>query len=742
LNRVRQTAGIPAEIGRPRARLEDQRLVTGAGRFVADLHPAACLHVEFLRSPYARGAITTLGIEAAQAAPGVHAVLTGADTRDLGEAAVNRIAPDMHAPPYVILAEREVRAVGQPIAAVIADSVNAARNAIELIDLSIETIPEAPPRTAFARAWRSGDNDAAFAAAHLVVRARVNHARVAPAPLEARAVLADWSQERALLTVWLSTQTPHRARSDLAAILGLDAKQIRVIAPDVGGAFGGKASLYPEEALVAFAAMRLGRPVKWCATRGEDLLAATHGRGASSEGELALAADGRILGLRARLEFPLGHWLPFSAAIPANNAGRILPGPYLVGAVDIAASAKCSDTAAVGIYRGAGRPEAAMLMERLLDQAARALALDPLELRRRNIVKHLPHRTPTGELVDSGDFAALLDHTEARAGYHERLAARDRARADGAICGIGAALYIEPCGQGWESATVTLQPDGAVIAASGSSAQGQGHETAYAQIVADALSIPPEQVLIRHGDTESAPTGIGALASRSIAIGGSAMLQAAEQLRTQALAVAATLLNTAPDRVELDADGFRARDDATRRADWRMIAAQRRLEASVVYHAPGEAWSSGCCIASVAIDRATGVVTVDRIVWTDDAGVIVNKLLAEGQLIGGLAQGLGEALFERLVYDDGQLLTGSLMDYALPRARDMPPVDLESIATPTPMNALGAKGVGEAGCIGVPAAIANAVADALGPFGLTDIDLPLTSEGIWRIIHRQRGDAT
>lgn len=728
-------------IGESRRRVEDARLVTGAGCFVDDLAPPGCLHLEFFRSPYARGAITRVETSGTAASPGVHAVLTGADTRHLGSAAVNRIAPDMHVPPFVILAERTVSAVGQPIAAVIADSVDAARDAIELIDLSIETVEAQPPRQAFTRAWRSGDIDAAFGAAHVVVRTRVAHARVAPAPLEPRVTLAHW--DGATLTIWLSTQTPHRARSDLAAILGIDAAKIRVIAPDVGGAFGGKASLYPEDALVAFAAMKLGQPVKWRATRGEDLLAATQGRGATSEGELALAADGRILGLRARCDFPLGYWLPFSAAIPANNAGRILPGPYLVSAVDIATGANRHDTPPVGIYRGAGRPEAAMLMERLMDQAARALALDPIELRRRNIVTRFPHHTPTGQVIDSGDFAALLDRTAARAGHDRLVAGRNKRRAAGTICGIGTALYVEPCGQGWESATITLQADGTVIAVSGSSAQGQGHETTYAQIVADALSITPERVVIRHGDTESTPAGIGALASRSIAIGGSAMLQAAEQLRAAALPIAATLLNTAPDRVALDASGFRACDDSSRRVDWRMIATARTLEASVVYHAPGEAWSSGCCIACVVIDGETGAVHVERITWTDDAGVIVNPTLAEGQLLGGLAQGVGEALLERLVYDRaGQLLTGSLMDYALPRARDIPPVDLGSIATPSPMNALGAKGVGEAGCIGIPAAIVNAVADALAPFGLTDIDLPLTSERIWQIIHRQRGETT
>jgi carbon-monoxide dehydrogenase large subunit len=595
--------------------------------------------------------------------------------------------------------------------------------------------------------------DQAFAAAAHIAKLRITHARVAPMALEPRAALASWDDERQELTAWFSTQTPHRARDDLARILGLPQAQIRVIAPDVGGAFGGKASIYPEDAMVAFAAMKLGRPVKWCATRGDDLAAATHGRGATSEGELALAADGRLLGLRARLVFPLGHWLPYSATVPARNAGRILPGPYRVDAVDIGVKGVVSNTAAVGIYRGAGRPEGAMLMERLMDEAARLAGIDPVELRRRNVVTGpFPYATPTGERLDSGDYPALLQRACERARYEALRREQQRRRKAGEVCGLGVALYIEPCGHGWESATVSLAVDGRIVAATGSTGQGQGRETAIAQIAAEALGVAPQTVIVQHGDTAATRTGIGALASRSTAIGGSAMLRAAQGFREEARKIAAEMLQCRSEALAPVADGFALRDGSGRTLSWPALAegalgaarADGRdspaISTSVIYHADGEAWSSGCCIAAVTIDRDTGVPTIDKLVFVDDAGVVVNPMMVEGQLLGGMAQGFGEALMERLVYDrDGQLVTGSLMDYAVPRAIDVPLVELDKLATPSPANALGAKGVGEAGCIGIPAAIVNAVKDALCEFDVGDLAMPLTSETIWKAMQMQPG---
>jgi carbon-monoxide dehydrogenase large subunit len=456
------------------------------------------------------------------------------------------------------------------------------------------------------------------------------------------------------------------------------------------------------------------------------------------DGELAVARDGKLLGLRARLSFPLGRFMTYSAAVPAWNAGRILPGPYLADAIDIATCGVMTNTAAVGIYRGAGRPEAAMLIERLMDEAARELGIDPVDIRRRNLIPadRFPYRTPTGQLLDSGAYGDLLDRICAQGGYAELRKEQAGRRARDELFGVGIAVYVEPCGQGWESAKARLTRDGLVEIATGSSAQGQGRETAYAQIAADALGVPFDRIVVRHGDTAATPKGVGALASRSTAIGGSAVLQAASALREKACACAAQLLQTTPHALVPDGDGF-AIAGRGQRVGWREIAASAAegLETSIVFTAPGETWSFGCCLAAVAIDGETGELRVERLVWADDAGIIVNPMLVEGQLVGGMAQGLGQALMERIVYDEnGQLLTGSLMDYAVPRASDMPELTLMKSVTPATANPLGAKGVGEAGCIGIPAALVNAAVDALAPLGVRHLDMPLTSDKLWRVI--------
>lgn len=739
-----------AWIGRAERRREDARLVTGAGRFVDDIAPADCLHLDFVRSPMADARILSVDVAAATCAPGVVAVFTGASLVDLPAPAVNALLPDIREPAFELLGATRAAAVGQPLAAVIATSRDAARDAADLIEIRLEAdaAPTPPTGPEIAHSWTCGDIEAAFARADEVVSLEVTHARVAPSAMEPRAALAVPETESDRLTVWLSTQTPHRARQDLARVLGLALADIRVITPDVGGAFGGKASIYPEELVVAFAARRLGRAVKWRGSRAEDLAAATHGRGARNKASLALDRDGRLLGLRARLHYPLGHWLPYSAAAPARNAARILPGPYELAALDTRVDARTTPTAAMGIYRGAGRPEAAMLMERLMDRAARRLGLDPVEIRRRNLLP--AHASPitiaSGARVDSGDYAALLEAACLHADYAGLRRAQGDARSRGEIRGIGVALYIEPCGEGFETATVSLDPCGRIRAATGSSAQGQGRETAFAQIVAQALGVAPGLVDVLHGDTATTPAGIGALASRSTAIGGSAMWQAANAFRDAVLNAAAQLLQSAPDRLVLTPEGL-AQADGAAWLGWAALApalteaGEPLPEAFVSFRSDGEAWSSGCCIAAVSIDADTGVLSIDRLTWVDDAGVVVNPLLVEGQLHGGMAQGLGEALMEEIVYDEtGQLITGSLMDYALPRASDVPPVSIHKRVTPSPANPLGAKGVGEAGCIGVPAAIVNAVHDALAPFGeQISLDMPLTAPKIWRAMRGAKG---
>jgi carbon-monoxide dehydrogenase large subunit len=426
--------------------------------------------------------------------------------------------------------------------------------------------------------------------------------------------------------------------------------------------------------------------------------------------QAAVDSRGQFAAIRAEMEFPLGSWGTLSAAVPAVNAARILPGPYRVPAVDIRARGIVTNTAAVGIYRGAGRPEAAMIMERLMECAAAVTGLDPVEIRRRNLLKaeDLPIRTPTGERLDTGDYRRLLDRALESSGYAQLRRMQVERRARGELFGIGICVYVEPCGKGWESARIRVAPDGKFIVSCGTSSQGQGHRTALAQIAADRLGVPLGNIEIVEGDTSATPEGVGALASRSIAIGGSAIVSAVEELKAK-----------------MAASGDTAEEH----------------EVTIQYTAPHEAWSSGCGIATVTIDAETGVLRVQRLLWVDDAGLVINPQLAEGQMYGGLAQGLGQVLCEKIHYDaDGQLLTGSLMDYSILRADQMPVVELHSMASTTDANLLGAKGVGESGCIVAPALVYNAALDALRPLGVTDLPMPLTSENIWRAITRAPGE--
>lgn len=701
-------------IGRAMHRREDDALLRGQGRFVDDLVPSDALHMAVFRAPVASSRIEELDVEGARKTPGVVAVFTADDLGEMPAAGVNRLISGAPIMPMVVLAQDRVAAAGQPVAVVVAESRAAAEEAAEQIMLDTE--PDTPSGSCHRVAeWQTGE--AGEAATQVAVT--IAHSRVAPFAMEPRAALA--VPEGEALTVWLSTQTPHRARDDLQRMLGLAPGAIRVVAPDVGGAFGGKASIYPEDVLCAFAAFRLGRAVSWRATRGEDFLAATHGRGAQSRAELALDGEGHIAWLTALHEFAMGYWMPYSAYAPVSNAGRILPGPYIAKSVDIAVDVRLSDLPAINIYRGAGRPEAAMLIERAMDKAARAAGFDPFEIRRRNIIpaSAFPYRSPTGEMLDSGDYAALLDKLEAASDYAALRQRQAERRAAGEVVGLGLALYIEPCGRGWETATLALLPDGRFRALTGASAQGQGRETAFAQLLADELGADPTQIEVGEGDSAALGNGIGALASRSTAIGASAMLRAARALREKVQGL-------------LGGNDFPGWQAAAGR-----LAAQLPLTVEETYTAPSEAWASGAVLAEVSVDRDTGALVVEGITWVDDAGRVLNPMLVEGQLLGGMAQGLGAALMERLVIDeDGQLLTGSLMDYALPRAADMPArLRLEKIATDTDANEFGAKGVGEAGCIGIPAAIINAAQDALSPFTDRDLALPLTSERLWRAMN-------
>lgn len=693
-------------------RVEDPRLLAGRGGFVGNQRLPGARHAVFVRSSHARGTVRHIDADAARAMPGVEAVLTGADLGALAPPPVNALGESLVLPRAPITGPA-VRWLGQPLALVVAETASQARAAADAVFVDLDDAPPVPDHAAAAADAVHDDvpdnRVAAFATRHgdwpegtRTVQATVHSPRVAAMPMEPRAALLQFDGSR--LEAWLSTQTPARARVDLAAAAGLSPQQVRVRAIDVGGAFGGKASVFPEDLWLAAAVVRLGGALRWQSTRMEDLLSGTHGRASRLQAQMAMAADGTPLALRLRGDFALGAWLPFSAVVPARNLSRIVPGPYRVPAWDVQVQARLSHAPAVGIYRGAGRPEAAIVMERLADEAAHASGLDPLDWRLRHAFgpDELPRAGPGGRWLDRADLPGLLREAAALIGYEARRAALAARRAAGACAGLGIGLYVEPCGQGFEAAALTAEADGGFTLATGSTAQGQGRETAFAALVAREMGCSPDRVRVLHGDTELCPEGVGALASRSTPIGGSAVRAACTELREK-LAAGAAL----PCRVE--------RRDTV----------------------PHEAWASGCVIAAVAIDRATGALTVEQMAWADDAGPALHPALLDGQLRGGLAQGLGQALMERVVYDEhGQLLSGSLMDLALPRAADMPPLALASRPTPSAANALQAKGAGEAGCIGVPAALLNAAHDALRGAGVrADLEFPLTSERLWRALN-------
>ncbi|MBO6824624.1 MAG: xanthine dehydrogenase family protein molybdopterin-binding subunit [Sneathiella sp.] len=700
------------KIGDALPRVEDDALIQGLGQYVDDIDIGPALTVNFYRSTSATGTIESIEVADALEIEGVEAIFTGVDVASIGKLAVNPMLEHMAELDYPILSPGELKAVGEPIAAILSTTGTAGLDAIDSIYVEInqESTPRASLEDAADSApalhqqWQDGDPSVLEMSNWRQVSTEIQHPRLAPSPMENRAIAVRYNPADDSLTVYHSTQTPHRARSELARMIGIPIEKIRVIAPDVGGAFGMKASLYPEEVFTVWAAWDQKTSTKWISTRNEDLLSATHGRGLKTKGTLYFDEEGYFKGLTANVEAPLGHWLPNSAAIPAWNAARMLPGPYNIDTYHLTTNGRSLNTGPVGIYRGAGRPEAITLLERLVDMAARSLNMNPVEIRQKNLLPAaaLPTKRASGADLDSGDYRALLQRLVEETGYPTKK----ETSPPGTLKGTGLSFYVEPCGRGWESASVTLHTDGTVSAETGGSSQGHGRETAFRQILSDILDIEFDKIALKHGDTESCPEGIGALASRSTAIGGSALKIAAEE----ALAKAGGAL---PPTEE--------------------------ITISLRYENEGEAWGYGAYLAEISIDEMTGQLTVDHITCLDDAGTIINPTMVEGQIMGGIAQGIGEATMEQILYsEDGQLITGSLMDYAMPRASDMPSLSISKFQTPSPNNLLGAKGVGEAGTIAAPVAILNAAYDALEDYGVTDLQMPLTSEKIWRAMNDRR----
>jgi aerobic carbon-monoxide dehydrogenase large subunit len=730
-------------IGESRLRREDGRVLRGQTRYLDDIHRVGMLHAAFVRSPHAHAAITDIAVPELE--PGV-TVLHGGDLGGLSR------FPVMHpegsdvadAEAHPVLAGDEVRYAGQPVALVVADSRALAEDVVDSVEVDYEPRPvQLDPRTAPVTMMRwsrsSGDVDAAFAAAAHVIRGRYALPRLIAAPMETRGAVAEHDPGSDRLTVWCSAQDVHRPLAQLSHILGRDPESIHLIVPDVGGAFGSKGVIAPEVAAIAAAAVRLGAPVKWAEDRLENLVGAYQGRGIEGDLELAFDADGQILGLRADLWADLGGYLLTTTPVPPHTAATLIAGCYGIPTARVRLIGAQTHKVPTGPYRGAGRPDAAYLLEALIDDAARQMGIDRVALRRRNLIRAFPHRTVTGLEYDSGDFEGCLDLAlelldRARAGAPPGHPPRRDGRCQ--VRGSGLALYVERAGGGWESAETELVQGGRFEIASSSSPHGQGHDITFAQIAAERLRVSPEAIRLSFGDSATSPPGVGTFGSRSVSQAGSAVALAAGELIGRATERVAGRFAVSPSAVRLTAAGFALEGDDRRTVSWAELAADAGapLTASARFQS-ANVFSSGAYAADVAIDRETGELSILHFVAVDDAGTLINPLLARGQVLGGVVQGLGECLTEEAVYDDaGQLRSGSFLDYNLLTCAEIPRIDTGEIATPSPLNPLGAKGAGEGGIVGTFPALANAVADALGG---TRISPPFTADRLWRTL---RGD--
>jgi carbon-monoxide dehydrogenase large subunit len=763
-------------IGQPMRRKEDQRFITGAGSYADDMVPEGAMHGFVLRSPLAHALITRLDVEAARGAPDVALVVTGDDIRAAGLKPIPCMSEMKGAdgedlitrPERWPLQTERVRHVGDGVAFVVARTLAAAKDAAELIEVDYEPLPavadiEAALADDAAEVWpeatgnrvfafRTGDAEAvrnAFVGAARVVEVDLVNNRVVPAPIEPRACAASYEPERDHLTLRFSGQAVHGLRRQLASrIFDIPEEKLRLIAPDVGGGFGMKNFMYPEYVLTLFAARELRRAVCWVAERGEDFVSDTQARDQRTRAALALDEDHRFLALRVESQANLGAYLSTNGPmIPTRPSAVVMGGCYRIPAIDFRVTGLFTNTVPVDAYRGAGRPEAAYIIERLVDRAAAELGIDPVELRRRNFIgpDDMPYRTAMGQTLDSADFAgtmAIALEKAERRGFEER---REQAKRHGRLRGLGLATYYEATlGIPEEAAALRFEADGVVSMVVGTQSNGQGLETGFAQIVGEVLGLPPDKVRLVQGDTDLVPTGGGHGGSRSTQLGGSALFQASEMVRDKARELAAEDLEVSARDLEFDDGVFRVvgTDRAIGLLD---LAAKHRpngasaLDSRAQYTRETFTFPNGCHLCEVEIDPETGSIEVVRYTVCDDFGRVINPLLVEGQVHGGIAQGLGQAMLERTVYEggSGQLLTGSLMDYALPRADDMPRIDFHLNEVPATTNPLGVKGCGEAGCIGALPSFVAAVLDALRPFGVETIDMPVTPEKVWRLIDRR-----
>jgi len=770
-------------------RREDPRLITGAATYTDDVKLPGLTYAAFLRSPYAHARLTRVDVSAAKRAPGVVAVYTGADIKD-------RVTPvpcawnppncNLKVPPPPLLAYDKVRYVGDGVAMVVATSRAAARDAIDLIEADYEPLEggvdpekmaaagapqlheEVPDNIAFTWVVSGGDAEAAFRDAEVSVEERIVQQRLLPTAMEARAAVASYNKSSGQLTLWVTSQNPHIHRFLCSVMLRLPEHRLRVIAPEVGGGFGSKIPAYPDEALVSLAAMDLGRPVKWAEDRSENYKSTIHGRDHVEYVELCGTRDGRITGLRTRVYAGLGAYASTAGpGIPTILHGLVYPGPYTIPNVHGTVYGVYTAGTPVDAYRGAGRPEAAYLLERLVDIFARRIGMDPVEVRRKNFIPadRFPYNTATGLIYDSGNYAPALDKAVRIADYAGFRRQQEEARRQGRWLGIGVVSYLEICGLGpsqvagavgfggglYDSAIVRVYPTGVVRVYIGASPHGQGEETTFAQIVAEEFGYPVENIEIVHGDTETTPQGWGTYGSRTTAVCGSAVKVAAQRVKEKAKKIAAHLMEANEQDIEWKDGRFSVRgspDQGKGMAEVALMAnvawnmpegVEPGLEATAFFDPTNFVYPFGSHVCTVEVDAETGEVKVLRYVAVDDCGPHINPMIVQGQIHGGVVQGLGEALQEICIYDDsGQLATGTMMDYAVPKATQMPRIETDNTVTPSPVNPLGVKGCGEAGTIASAACLVNAVCDALAPLGIRHIDKPLTPARVWSAMQAAR----
>ena len=769
-------------------RREDPRLITGTALYTDDIALPGMVHAAMLRSPHAHARMTRIDVGRAKEAPGVLAAFTGTDIDALKPVPCAWLLPNagLKIAGYQAIAKDTVRYVGDIVAVVVAETAYQAHDALDLIEVEYEALPsvtdarkavqpaapqlhsDVPNNEAFHWVVSGGDIDAAFENADVVVKERIVQQRLIPNAMEPRAAVAQWSGASGELTLWNTTQNPHILRFLCSVVTGVPEDKLRVIAPEVGGGFGSKIAAYPADFITCFCAMRLNRPVKWTETRSENYQATTHGRDHIQEVELAAKKDGTILGLRAEVWAGMGAYLSTAApGIPTILHGLMLSGVYNLPAVKENVHGAYTNTTPVEAYRGAGRPEATFMIERMMDKLAGTLGMDPAEVRMKNMIARFEngHTVVTGLTYDSGDYPGglqkVLDHVK----YTELRKEQAEARKQGRYIGIGLASYVEICGLGpsqvagaigfqgglWESAIVRVHPTGKVHVYIGASPHGQGEETTFAQLVAHEIGVAADDVKVVHGDTETTPMGWGTYGSRTTAVGGAALILAARKIKEKAKVIAAHLLEAAVEDMDYGDGRFFVKgspDKAKTIQDVALMAhlswnmpkdVESGLEASMFYDPPNFTYPFGSHVAVVEVDAETGRIDLKRYVALDDCGPQINPVIVEGQVHGGVAQGLGQALWEEAVYDEnGQLVTGSMLDYALPRADTLCEIEVISTVTPSPHHPLGLKGVGEAGTIASTVTMYSAVLDALAPLGVETLQMPMTAERVWRAIQEAK----